>query len=228
MADNFGTLNETTTTEGGDLLLVRQGGIDYKQSRNTLLSGLLDMFVGLILPDSTAVVGRDMAFLADGSTYNRADYPKLWSKIQGTSIVVAQADKDTDPEINSAKYGDGDGTTTFTLPNYSLRPHLAAAGGFGAVGTTTEDQLQNITGSFRFGYSTSAGFVSISGSEGGSFFGTNSQGDRVLSTDSAVIGNNSNRSDQVNFDASLTARTGTYTEVNSSFVNYYIIHGELS
>ncbi|AUR91512.1 hypothetical protein NVP1161O_070 [Vibrio phage 1.161.O._10N.261.48.C5] len=40
MAANFGTLNPTTTSTAADDYLVRQGGIDYKQSRAVLAAGV--------------------------------------------------------------------------------------------------------------------------------------------------------------------------------------------
>lgn len=40
MADNFGTLNPTTLSNSSDAFLVRQNGIDYRQSRDDLAAGL--------------------------------------------------------------------------------------------------------------------------------------------------------------------------------------------
>ncbi|MGD8172127.1 hypothetical protein ACQEXU_10735 [Vibrio sp. TRT 21S02] len=176
-------------------------------------NAVYDELVGMILPDSTIQVSRDRAFLADGSEYNRADYPKLWNKISGTGILVSQAVINADPETNAAKYGDGDGSTTFTLPNYGLRPHLAAAGTLGSVGTTIEDQIQNITGAWE-----SINFSSTTKYQG-AVDGTIEQTGIVGSGSLRYIMNH-------NFDASRVVRTGTYTEVNSSFLNFYIIHGE--
>ncbi|PTO70140.1 hypothetical protein [Vibrio splendidus] len=176
-------------------------------------------FVGLIVPDSTVVPMRDKAFLADGSDYAIADYPKLISRVQGTPIMVAQALIDADPEEYAANYGISADGLRFTVPNYPLRPHLAAAGVFGAVGSTVEDQIQNITG----GVTSGAG--ALSNTEGTSVNGSGALRTNLITN----TGNNvqaTRSSFDFDFDASRVARTSTYTEVNSSFLNFYIIHGE--
>ncbi|NOI16409.1 hypothetical protein [Vibrio hepatarius] len=174
-----------------------------------------DDLIGLILPDSTALVSRDNAFLADGSSYLVSDYPKLMSKVQGTAIIVNQSLINANPEQYAACYGISDDGSIFTVPNYSLRPHLAVAGSFGSVGSTIEDQIQEITGSIdqvpRHGIMSSAGAFD--------FTVTGSTADLTGATSS-----NAN----ISFKASRVARTGDYTEVNSSFLNFYIIHGEVA
>jgi hypothetical protein len=47
----------------------------------------------------------------------RANYPDLWAWVQLQSNLIAQATKDGDPIAYSAYWGDGDGATTFTMPN---------------------------------------------------------------------------------------------------------------
>ncbi|CAK3192729.1 Phage Tail Collar Domain [Vibrio crassostreae] len=212
------------------------GGITFDPDRFDHLSRFIqslgtnavyDGLVGFVLPDSTMQVSPDRAFLADGAEYNRADYPKLWNKVNGTAMLVSQSLINADPETYAANYGDGDGSTTFTLPNYGLRPHLAAAGAFGAVGTTVEDHIQNIMGNLSTGDSgtTLGTFVSGVGFTDGPFdvdYGSDSN--RV--NNATTVGTGSNRKFKATFDAARVARTGSYTEVNSSFVNFYIVHGE--
>ncbi|AKU42649.1 tail fiber protein [Vibrio phage H188] len=187
-------------------------------------SDITDMLIGFVLPDSLMSASRGFAFLADGSEYNRADYPKLWSKVKGTAMLVSQSLINTNPETYAANYGDGDGSTTFTLPNYGLRPHLAAAGAFGAVGSTVEDQIQNITGTIGSltGTSSSSIIQYVGGS--GAFIADKS-GRNVLNqgNDYTFI---QDAGVSMSFDASRVVRTGGRTEVNSSFLNFYIIHGE--
>ncbi|MEZ9998465.1 hypothetical protein AB4428_09205 [Vibrio lentus] len=202
------------------------GGITFDPDRFDHLSRFIqslgtnavyDGLVGFVLPDSTMQVSPDRAFLADGAEYNRADYPKLWNKVNGTAMLVSQLLINADPETYAANYGDGDGSTTFTLPNYGLRPHLAAAGVFGAVGSTVEDHIQNITGTTtgmdinRDSGPGTTGSFSLTG------YSTNGVG--VVNPTGAYEMN-------ISFNASRVARTGNYTEVNSSFLNFYIIHGE--
>lgn len=184
----------------------------FRVMREVMISPL----IGSVMIDSTSAL-RSMAFLADGSEYNRSDYPKLWDLIEGTSDVESQSVIDADPNNYATKYGDGNGSTTFTLPNYGLRPHLAASGVFGVVGSTTEDHIQNITGRFP-------GAVSSEYQQGmgGAFQSTNTN----INLKSTTVEGNTGFG--FSFDASRVARTDTYTEVNSSFLNFYIIHGEIS
>ncbi|CAH9015892.1 putative phage tail protein [Vibrio phage 150E35-1] len=198
-----------------NLTIIPEG--DTESGRRSLPGAIaesIDMLVGFVLPDSTMQVSPDRAFLADGSEYRRSDYPKLWSKVNGTAMLVSQALINADPETYAANYGDGNGATTFTLPNYGLRPHLAAAGAFGDVGGTIEDRIQNITG--RVGVSSA---LAVAPSPDGAFTSLPSSDFR---SNSDLINNTLD----VFFDASLVVRTGEYTEVNSSFLNFYIIHGE--
>lgn len=209
------------------------GGITFDPDRFDHLSRFIqslgtnavyDGLVGFVLPDSTMQVSPDRAFLADGAEYNRADYPKLWNKVNGTAMLVSQSLINADPEIYAANYGDGDGSTTFTLPNYGLRPHLAAAGAFGAVGTTVEDQIQQLIGSFAVRSSSGSAQAVDSGS--GVFSNYDGGGSATYPT--SIVTAPGGTSYIVRFDASNTVRTGVYTEVNSAFLNYYIIHGEVA
>ncbi|MEZ9430699.1 hypothetical protein [Vibrio splendidus] len=205
------------------------GGITFDPDRFDHLSRFIqslgtnavyDGLVGFVLPDSTMQVSPDRAFLADGAEYNRADYPKLWNKVNGTAMLVSQSLINADPETYAANYGDGDGSTTFTLPNYGLRPHLAAAGVFGAVGSTVEDQIQNIVGSISA--STDSSNQAMFATSDGAF---STEGTIVNITSSDMSGNGV-RDLKATFDSSRVARAGQYTEVNSVFLNFYIIHGE--
>ncbi|MEZ9414139.1 hypothetical protein AB4189_08040 [Vibrio sp. 10N.286.49.E1] len=185
-------------------------------------NSVFDDLVGLVLPDSLILPMRNKAFIGDGAEYNRADYPKLWNKVKDSSILASQALINGDPETHAAKYGDGDGVTTFTVPNYGLRPHLASAGLFGAVGSTAEDMIQNITGAFQIQLGDDGAYLGIQ-SASGAFRNDTTQPPASSLNHYEVSNEVNNRS---LFDASLIARTGTYTEVNSSFLNFYIIHGE--
>ncbi len=220
MADNFGTLNPTTDSNSDDKYLVRQNGIDYRQDREVLFAGITEFLVGMVLPDSVISSARNYAFIADGSAYSRTDYPKLWSIVSNSLMLVSQSLIDADPETYAANYGDGDGSTTFTLPNYGLRPHLAAAGAFGAVGSTVEDHIQNVEGSF------SSMNIGPEASTIVTTTGAFTQSATVEGYTTGTIISGDHRSSHAYFDASLVARAGTYTEVNSSFLNFYIIHGE--
>lgn len=209
------------------------GGITFDPDRFDHLSRFIqslgtnavyDSLVGFVLPDSTMQVSPDRVFLADGAEYNRADYPKLWNKVNGTAMLVSQSLINADPESYAANYGDGDGATTFTLPNYGLRPHLAAAGIFGSAGTTKEDQIQNITGQMSFSAGTAPNVCSPLTSAGGAFQTAGDTNVYRVAQETSAQG----RAQLANFNASFVARTGSYTEVNSSYLNFYIIHGEVA
>ena len=81
---------------------------------------------GAVIPfaGSTAPQGY---LLCDGREVSRADYPYLFSVI-GTT------------------YGEGDGNTTFNLPN--LQDKFIEGAGTNAVGTVKSAGLPNITGNF--------------------------------------------------------------------------------
>lgn len=80
-----------------------------------------DFPIGVMLdwPNSTAPTGW---LIADGSTYNRADYPDLWAIL--------------DPS-NGGIGGVGDGSTTFTMPDFRGRISIgkATSGTAGTMGT---------------------------------------------------------------------------------------------
>lgn len=189
-------------------------------------NAVYDGLVGFVLPDSTMQVSPDRAFLADGAEYNRADYPKLWNKVNGTATLVSQALINSDPGTYAANYGDGDGVGTFTLPNYGLRPHLAAAGVFGAVGSTVEDHIQNVTG--HVSGASHGGGTRLFRSPSGLFFTNPPAADFLISStlQENAISTQYYASDLLSIDFSRVARTGAYTDVNSSYLNFYIIHGE--
>nr|AKN38650.1 Phage tail fiber protein [Vibrio tasmaniensis] len=77
-----------------------------------------DILVGFIFPDSTTSATRDIAFIADGSSYLIADYPKLMGKVQGTYLMVSQSSIDENPEQYAACYGLSNDGKRFTVPNY--------------------------------------------------------------------------------------------------------------
>jgi hypothetical protein len=180
-----------------------------------------EVLVGMVIPDSTVLPTRKLAFIADGSSYLVADYPKLISKVHGTAIMVSQALIDANPEVYAAHYGISDDGLTFSVPNYSLRPHLAVAGSFGSLGSTVEDQIQNITG--HINAEQEGLMVENHPTVTGAFEITNQFG----APGGGGSGSHTTWKD-LNFDASRSARTGSYTEVNSSFLNFYIIHGEVA
>ena len=111
---------------------------------------------GSVIPfaGSTAPQGY---LLCDGREVSRADYPYLFDVI-GTT------------------YGEGDGNTTFNLPN--LQDKFIEGAGTNAVGTVKSAGLPNITGNFVPG--------SVPASHGsyatGAFYGTFGEGKNIISS----------------------------------------------
>ncbi|CAH9012776.1 conserved hypothetical protein [Vibrio phage 424E50-1] len=83
---------------------------------------------------------------ADGATVSRGVDSVLWDHAANSGLVIGQATKDADPVQYAMYYGDGDGTTTFSLPNWYLG-HFARGNPSGvALGETQVDAIRNITG----------------------------------------------------------------------------------
>lgn len=55
-----------------------------------------------------------------GGELSRTTDKLLWDYAVAAGMTIAQATKDADPMTNAMKFGDGDGATTFTLPNHHL------------------------------------------------------------------------------------------------------------
>ncbi|MEC7308527.1 hypothetical protein [Vibrio crassostreae] len=91
----------------------------------------------------------DWLLKADGSIVSRTVDDVLWAHAATSGLVIAQATKDTNPEQYAMYYGDGDGSTTFSLPNWYLG-HFARGNPAGvALGETQGDAIREITGAFN-------------------------------------------------------------------------------
>ena len=86
---------------------------------NALYKGrnVVDMPIGALLIMDGDVVPN--GFLKrNGTEVSRASYAALWAYAQTITNFVSQATKDSDPEAYAGYYGDGDGSSTFTLPDW--------------------------------------------------------------------------------------------------------------
>lgn len=72
----------------------------------------------------------------------------LWEYANETELVVSQATKDANPMEYAMYYGDGDGSTTFTLPNHHLGHFTRGTPNGISHGTVQGDAIRNITGFF--------------------------------------------------------------------------------
>lgn len=88
----------------------------------------------------------------NGAELLRASYPKLWAYAQTVSNFISQATKDADPENYAGYYGDGDGSTTFTIPDWRGEHWRAWDDGRGVdigrtIGSWQAHAIENMTGS---------------------------------------------------------------------------------
>ncbi len=78
------------------------GGVDELISK--MFAGQVANFPGTVPPSGWLI--------AKGQTVNRADYPYLWEYAQNSNNIAA-----TEGEKTDGKFGPGDGSTTFSLPD---------------------------------------------------------------------------------------------------------------
>ncbi|MDN5054435.1 phage tail protein [Aliarcobacter butzleri] len=107
-----------------------------KSSVNSDISNIQTLPIGAILNGYTIF---DNCIVAFGGEFNRADYPKLWAYLQANpSLVKTQDQWEIEATANDGICGffsDGDGTTTFRVPNLAaafFRFDIRAVGSFQA------------------------------------------------------------------------------------------------
>lgn len=128
---------------------VEGAGLELEKGNNTqLLEAIKALGVpsGSIFPFTGSSAPTGYLF-ADGSAISRATYPALWAIAQ--TNLAADA---TDFTNNPGKYGRGDGSSTFNLPDLRGKFVRGLDGGANidtgrALGTYQLDALQNVTGS---------------------------------------------------------------------------------
>lgn len=88
----------------------------------------------------------DWLLKADGSIVSRLVDDVLWAHASTSGLVISQTLKDANPEQYAMYYGDGDGSTTFSLPNWYLG-HFARGNPAGVTfGETQGDAIRNLIG----------------------------------------------------------------------------------
>ncbi|KLE01883.1 phage tail protein [Aliarcobacter butzleri] len=105
-----------------------------QKSVNDAISNIQTLPIGAILNAYTIF---DNCIVAFGGEFNRADYPKLWAYLQANpSLVKTQTQWQTESTANGGICGffsDGNGTTTFRVPNLDkafLRPDSRGVGSY--------------------------------------------------------------------------------------------------
>lgn len=105
-----------------------------------------------------------------GGTFSRTTYKELFEKMQRDERVVPQ---ETWNELykkndgNVAVYGDGDGSTTFTVP--SITCYIKGARNFNSIGLYTKEGLPNITGEITSTNASYGGVQGLAPKYGGAF-----------------------------------------------------------
>ena len=176
---------------------------EFNDFRTTVLARLSTRPTGTIEPTilATAPTGT---LLLQGQTVNRADFPILWAWAQAHGRVV------------TGLFGNGNGTTTFTLPDFRGR-FLIASGTLGANtyvpgSTGGDDAINLVTGqmpshdhTFSFG---SAGTHDHGGtnstgshSHGGSVDSAGSHGGHISSSGTVPAGSGALAADDSFFSA---------------------------
>lgn len=124
-----------------------------------------------------------------GGELSRATDKLLWDYAVTAEMVISQATKNADPIVNAMKFGDGDGATTFTLPNHHLG--LFVRGNPSGInhGETQTDAMRNLEGQF-------SGVLGLNNSANGVFTGVSWQNNQP-----SAVGGGSYVG--IKFDASL-------------------------
>ena len=91
------------------------------QAKALGLTGMEAFFTASTVPPGWLV--------CDGSTVSRTTYANLWAWVSAYGVIAADA---TDKTNNPGKYGSGNGTTTFALPD-SRGVFLRSAAGAGSI-----------------------------------------------------------------------------------------------
>ena len=106
---------------------------------------LMQSMVGMVVPFH--VEGEKKGWLdGKGGEVSRIVDKPLWEYALDTGLVVSQAVKDADPMEHAMKFGDGDGATTFTLPNHHLGHFVRGTPSGVGHGETQGDAIRNLYG----------------------------------------------------------------------------------
>lgn len=100
---------------GALVTLMYQDGALYLIDQINPKTGHAIEDIGKLIIDTTDVLNRGEVAL-NGAELSRETHRIAWEKIRATSNLIDQASKDADPITYGGYYGEGDGSTTFTLP----------------------------------------------------------------------------------------------------------------
>lgn len=146
----------------------------------------------------------------------REDYPSVFEIVNASAFFTDQATIDADPRSYAGHWGTGDGATTFTTDDWALMMNIKVAGGYGAAGSTKEDHIQNISGSF--GIREFLGGSNIITTTGGAFF---YEGKITTSANRIEATSESSNIDKISFSAANSVRTSTITDTMGLYLDHY-------
>jgi len=186
--------------------VIEATGVTLAKPDNTQLLAAIRLLVDAAVPVGTVLHGYYATapggyLLCAGQTVSRAAFPRLWAYVQASGFVVTEAAWAAGQQ---GLYGEGNGSTTFRLPD--LRAEFVRGADLGrgvsealTVGARHADAIQNITGTLSISDHGASGVTD------GAFARAASGGvDRVFSDHGA---DNS----AFTFDASRVARTAFET-----------------
>ena len=130
------------------------------------LNGVMNNYIGAVMWMNGTRASLPAGYLAaDGQTLNRADYPDLWAAVAAGLFISTEETNWTGSAGARGYYSDGDGSTTFRLPDLNGRQSGSVQGVFlrgdedGMLpGEIRSSALPNITGQIS---STMDGFAHI-------------------------------------------------------------------
>ncbi len=162
---------------------------------------LMESLVGMVVPFHT--VGSKKGWLdAKGGEFSRTIDKVLWEYAQNTGLVVSQVTKDADPMTHAMQFGEGDGATTFTLPNHHLG-HFGRGTPIGVAHGETQDSENK-----AHSHSLSSGFGIITNKsrsfETGNWYGFHPSG----SVDAAIKESGGNQARPLTANLSIKIHRG--------------------
>lgn len=144
-------LESCTSPTSTDTILIEHAGAPCAITRDDLKDNLKSDMRNYTIPAGTFIwyTGTSVPtgfLICNGQAVSRTTYSRLYSAI-GT------------------KYGTGNGSTTFNVPDLTSSSYFVRAGGTSSVGTTETDTIRNITGTLYCNSvdSVASPFISASG-----------------------------------------------------------------
>ncbi len=99
--------------------------------------------IGKLLIDTTDIV-RPGEYVLDGTELSRSEHPIAWAIAKATSNVISQSTKNSNLDVYGGYYGEGNGSTTFTLPMIGGE-FIRMAGSGRQFGSWQADELKSHT-----------------------------------------------------------------------------------